>query len=31
MIADLGPKLERVFIGDIKVKKAKPVKALEPA
>lgn len=31
MIADLVPKLEQVFIGDIKVKKAKPVKALDPA
>jgi len=31
MIADLVPKLERVFIGDLKVKKLKPVKAVEPA
>jgi hypothetical protein len=31
MIADLVPKLERVFIGDIKVKKRKPAKELEPA
>lgn len=31
MMADLLPKLERVFTGDIKVKKAKPSKALKPA
>lgn len=31
MIADLVPKLERVFLGDIKVKKRKPAKELEPA
>jgi len=29
MIADLVPKLEKVFIGDIKVKKRKPAKELE--
>lgn len=31
MIADIVPKLEKVFIGDIKVKKRKPAKELEPA
>jgi len=31
MIADLIPKLERVFIGDLKVKKRKPAKVPEPA
>lgn len=31
MIADLVPKLEKVFIGDIKVKKHKPEKELETA
>ncbi len=31
MIADLVPKLEKVFIGDIKVKKRKPAKELETA
>ncbi|HEV2605651.1 MAG TPA: hypothetical protein VGU24_18540 [Microvirga sp.] len=31
MIADLVPKLERIFIGDLKVKKRKPAKVLEPA
>jgi hypothetical protein len=31
MIADIVPKLEKVFIGDIKVKKRKPAKVLEPA
>lgn len=31
MIADIVPKLERVFIGDIKAKKRKPAKELEPA
>ncbi len=31
MIADIVPKLERVFIGDIKVKKRKTLKELEPA
>lgn len=30
MIADLIPKLERIFIGDFKVKKPKPVQAAEP-
>lgn len=30
MIADLVPKLEKVFIGDIKPKKTKPAKALMP-
>jgi len=30
MIADLVPKLERVFVGDLKVKKPKPVQAAEP-
>lgn len=30
MIADLVPKLEKVFIGDIKLKKRKPTKELEP-
>lgn len=29
MIADIVPKLEKVFIGDIKVKKRKPTKELE--
>lgn len=31
MIADIVPKLEKVFIGEIKVKKRKPTKELEPA
>jgi hypothetical protein len=31
MIPDLIPKLEKVFIGDIKAKKRKPVKELETA
>lgn len=31
LIGDLVPKLEKVFVGDIKVKKAKPIKELEPA
>ena len=31
MIRDIVPKLEQVFIGDIKVKKRKSTKALEPA
>lgn len=31
MVADLVPKLERVFVGDLKVKKRKPVRALDPA
>ena len=31
MVGDLVPKLEKVFIGDIKVKKRKPVKELEAA
>lgn len=31
MIADIVPKLEKVFIGDIKVRKPKPVKELEAA
>lgn len=31
MIADLVPKLERIFIGDLKVKKRKPAEVLEPA
>ncbi len=31
MIADLVPKLERIFIGDLKVKKRKLAKVLEPA
>lgn len=31
MIADLLPKLQQVFTGEIKVKKRKPVKELEPA
>lgn len=31
MIADIVPKLEKVFVGDIKVKKRKPAKELEPA
>lgn len=31
MIADLVPKLEQVFVGDLKVKKRKPAKVLEPA
>lgn len=31
MVGDLVPKLQKVFIGDIKVKKRKPVKALEAA
>jgi hypothetical protein len=31
MIADIVPKLERVFTGEIKVKKHKPTKELEPA
>ena len=31
MIADIVPKLEKVFIGDIKVRKRKPVKELETA
>jgi hypothetical protein len=31
MIADIVPKLEKVFIGDIKVKKRKPAKELELA
>ena len=31
MIADIVPKLEKVFIGDIKVRKRKPVKELEAA
>jgi len=29
MIADIVPKLQRVFIGELKVKKRKPVKELE--
>jgi hypothetical protein len=29
MIADIVPKLEKVFVGDIKVKKRKPAKELE--
>lgn len=31
MIADIVPKLEKVFIGDIKVRKRKPAKELETA
>ena len=31
MIADIVPKLERVFVGDIRVRKRKPAKELEPA
>ncbi|MER9176589.1 hypothetical protein NKH72_23755 [Mesorhizobium sp. M0955] len=31
MIADLVPKLQKVFTGEIKVKKHKPAKELEPA
>ena len=31
MIADLVPKLERIFIGDLKIKTRKPAKVLEPA
>lgn len=31
MIGDLVPKLEKVFIGEIKVKKRKPIKELEAA
>ena len=31
MVADLVPKLEKVFIGEIKVKKRKPANELEPA
>jgi hypothetical protein len=31
MIADIVPKLEKVFMGDIKVKKRKPAKELEHA
>lgn len=31
MIADLVPKLERIFIGDLRVKRRKPAKVLEPA
>ena len=31
MIADIVPKLEKVFIGEIKVKKLKTAKVLEPA
>lgn len=31
MIADLVPKLERLFIGDFKVKKRKFAKELKPA
>lgn len=31
MIADILPKLEKVFIGEIKVKKRKPAKELETA
>lgn len=31
MITDLVPKLERVFNGDIKIKKHKPANELEPA
>lgn len=31
MIADIVPKLEKVFVGDIKVRKRKPTKELEPA
>lgn len=30
MIADIVPKLERVFVGDLKVKKRKPATALAP-
>lgn len=31
MIADIVPKLEKVFIGDIKVRKRKPAKEMEAA
>lgn len=31
MIADLLPKLKRIFVGDLKVKKQKPAKVLVPA
>lgn len=31
LIDDLVPKLEKVFTGEIKVKKVKPIKAMEPA
>jgi hypothetical protein len=31
MVADLVPKLQKVFIGDIKVKKRRPAKELETA
>lgn len=31
MVADIVPKLEKVFIGEIKVRKRKPAKELEPA
>ncbi len=31
MIVDLVPKLEQVFIGELKVKKREPAKVLEPA
>lgn len=31
MVADIVPKLEKVFTGEIKVKKHKPAKELEPA
>lgn len=31
MIADIVPKLEKVFVGDIKARKRKPTKEMEPA